>query len=97
MKKTLLLIVIVAILVNGACTSQIEKASSENNSILAGRRVFYASHSLMWDTPTPVVELANAYGITDHNLVGVQRLGFSYTLQHWDLPDARKLDTDGLA
>src|SRR5437773_307751 len=51
----------------------------------AGERIFYASHSLMWDTPAPVEEMAKGYGIKDHVLIGVQRIGFSYTKQHWDL------------
>jgi hypothetical protein len=55
----------------------------------AGLRVFYAAHSLMWDTPNPVVELAKAYGIADHVLAGMQSLGFSYTRQHWEQPDAQ--------
>lgn len=53
-----------------------------------GLRVFFASHSLMWYAPTPLGELAAAAGIRDHKLVGVQRLGASKTLQHWNLPDA---------
>jgi alpha-L-fucosidase 2 len=58
-------------------------------SIPAGQRVFYASHSLMWDVPAPLAEMATAYGIKDHVLVGMQRIGFSRTQQHWDAPDAQ--------
>jgi hypothetical protein len=56
---------------------------------LEGRRMFYCSHSLMWDTPDPVAELARAYGITNHVLVGNDRMGFSTTKQHWDRADAQ--------
>ena len=92
MKQKLLFILLAIILANGICTAQTQNVSELNNdktSIPDGQRVFYAAHSLMWDTPTPVAELAKEYGITDHNLVGVQSLGFSYTKQHWDLPDAQ--------
>jgi len=50
----------------------------------AGQRVFYASHSLMWDVPAPLGEAVNAYGIKDHVLVGQQSMGFSRTQQQWD-------------
>jgi hypothetical protein len=52
-----------------------------------GLRVFYASHSLMWYVPEPLGKMAEARGIKDHKLVGLQSLGASKTLQHWNLPD----------
>jgi hypothetical protein len=54
-----------------------------------GQRVFYASHSLMWYVPTPLGELAEAAKIEDHKLVGLQMLGASKTLQHWNLPEEK--------
>ena len=54
-----------------------------------GQRVFFAGHSLMWYVPTPLGELADAAGIKDHKLAGVQSLGASKTLQHWNLPDGK--------
>jgi hypothetical protein len=54
-----------------------------------GQRVFYASHSLMWYVPTPLGEMAEAAGIRDHKLVGLQSLGASKTLQHWNLPEEK--------
>ncbi len=54
-----------------------------------GERLFYCSHSLMWDTPAPLGEDVAAYGIKDHVLVGLERIGFSTTKQHWDQPDGR--------
>jgi len=62
-------------------TTQTHKASED---IPAGRRVFYAAHSLMWEVPAPLGEAVNAYGIKDHALAGLQSLGFSRTQQHWD-------------
>ena len=53
-----------------------------------GKRVFYASHSLMWYVPDALGELAAAAGIKDHKLAGLQKIGASRTLQHWNLPDA---------
>lgn len=54
-----------------------------------GLRVFYASHSLMWYVPEPLGELAAAAGIKGHELVGLQKIGASSTLQHWELPEAQ--------
>jgi hypothetical protein len=55
----------------------------------AGLRVFYASHSLMWDMPPVLVQQAEAYGIKGHTIVGHQRIGVSRAMQHWNLADAR--------
>ena len=52
-----------------------------------GLRVFYASHSLMWYVPKPLSEMAEAAGIKGHKLVGLQSLGASKTVQHWNLAD----------
>lgn len=52
-----------------------------------GQSVFYASHSLMWYVPEPLGELAAAAGLQGHELVGLQKIGASRTLQHWELPD----------
>jgi hypothetical protein len=49
----------------------------------AGRRLVYASHSLMWDIPDILAAEAKAYGIKDHVVVGVQRNGFSTTAAMW--------------
>jgi hypothetical protein len=59
----------------------------EAASASKGQRVFFASHSLMWYVPTPLGELAEAAGIKDHKLVGIQSLGASRTLQHWNLAE----------
>jgi hypothetical protein len=58
-------------------------AAPAAKDIPAGRRLVYASHSLMWDIPPIVAEEAKAYGIQDHVIVGVQSNGFSTTLQMW--------------
>ena len=52
-----------------------------------GQRVFFASHSLMWYVPTPLSEMAEAAKIKDHKMAGLQSLGGSRTVQHWNLPD----------
>jgi hypothetical protein len=52
-----------------------------------GLRVFYASHSLMWYVPKPLGEMAEAADIKGHQLVGLQSLGASKTIQHWNLAD----------
>ena len=80
MKKTLSLTVLAIILVCGACLAQ-------TGSTPAGMSAFYASHSLMWDMPPVLTEIAQSYGIEGHEVLGIQRLGVSRTSQHWELPD----------
>ncbi|RCS54974.1 DUF3237 domain-containing protein [Bremerella cremea] len=41
----------------------------------------------MWYVPELLGELAAARGIEGHQLLGLQKLGASRTLQHWQLPD----------
>lgn len=81
-----------------ALTSQVQPggvkqdAKSDKQSVpTKGLRVFFASHSLMWYAPKPLGEMADAAGIKDHKLIGLQALGASKTLQHWNLPDNRNL------
>src|SRR5262245_27339569 len=52
-----------------------------------GQRVFFASHSGMWYVPDPLGELAESAKIKGDKKVGLQRLGASKTLQHWELPE----------
>jgi hypothetical protein len=51
-----------------------------------GQRVFFVSHSGMAFVPDPLGELAESAQIKGHK-VGLQRLGFSTTVQHWALPE----------
>jgi hypothetical protein len=74
---------------SAAVQPPIIQAAKAEEVMPSGRRVFYASHSLMWDVPAPLGEAVKEYGIKDHMLVGLQSLGFSRTSQHWDQPDAQ--------
>jgi hypothetical protein len=71
----------------GAKPESATSSASASSEPPAGRKLFYATHSLMWDVPAPLTEEVAAFGIKDHTVVGTQRLGFSRTQQHWDLPD----------
>ena len=94
MKKILLLTLSAIILICGTCLGQTANAPE-------GKSVFYASHSLMWDMPPILTEIAESYGIKGHKVLGIQRLGVSRTSQHWDLPDnqnqAKKVLREGNA
>jgi hypothetical protein len=50
----------------------------------AGLRVFSAAHSLNWYVPGILTELVSAYGIKDHKQVGLQSIGMSRVIQHWE-------------
>lgn len=47
-------------------------------------RVFHASHSFMWYVPGPLAEFAAAARIKDHKQVGLQKIGGSRTVAHWN-------------
>lgn len=79
----------VLILVPGAFGQEKAPPKKETPDAPRGLRVFFAAHSLMWYAPAPLGELAKGAGIKDHKLVGVQSLGASRTIQHWNLPGAR--------
>jgi hypothetical protein len=92
--------IIAAIIIGGAVTmmgpvraqtGSDNSATTPGNPIAAprGLRVFYASHSLMWYVPKPLGEMTEAAGIKGHTLVGLQSLGASRTIQHWNLADEK--------
>lgn len=70
-----------------AGSSSAQEQKPDQTSAPPGLRVFFASHSLMWYAPKPLGEMAEAAGIKGHKLVGLQSLGASTTIQHWNLPD----------
>ena len=53
-----------------------------------GLRIFVTGHSFHVFLPPMLEELAAASGIEEHQQVGLQRLGGSTVLRHWDLPDS---------
>ncbi len=68
--------------------AQVSDPGSEGENgveVPAGLRVFTAGHSLHWYVPDILTELAAASGIEGHAKVGVQSIGASRTIQHWDL------------
>ncbi len=51
-----------------------------------GQRVFFAANSGMAFVPDPLGALAESANIKGHKVV-LQKLGFSTTVQHWNLPE----------
>ena len=80
MKRTLSLTMLAILLACGVCFAQ-------TGSTPTGMSAFYTSHSLMWDMPPVLTEIAQSYGIEGHKVLDIQRLGVSRTSQHWELPD----------
>ncbi len=85
MTRCMLAVMLVCGCLAGTTSAQDRKADS--SAAPPGARVYFASHSLMWYVPKPLGEMAEAAGIQGHELVGLQSLGASTTLQHWDLSD----------
>ena len=56
----------------------------------ARRRAFFPlPYSLNWYVPDILAQLASVYGIQGHKQVGLQSLGTSRTIQHWELNGGR--------
>jgi hypothetical protein len=70
-----------------AGSSAAQNRTPDQKYLPPGLRVFFASHSLMWYVPKPLGEMAETVGIKGHKLIGLQSLGASKTIQHWNLPD----------
>ena len=54
----------------------------------SGVRIFFTGHSFHMFVPKLMDKVVVAAGIDGHKLVGVQGIGGSRTIQHWDKPDA---------
>jgi hypothetical protein len=90
-------LILAAALLPAWAGAQDKTAAGQPDAAPKGQRVFFAAHSLMWYVPTPLGELATSAGIKDHKLVGVQSLGGSRTLQHWNLPEGKNQAKKALA
>lgn len=62
-----------------------------------GLRVFYTGHSFHMFVPQRIEQLAKAAGIEGHVHVGIQGIGGSRVIQHWELPDDRNKAKAALA
>jgi hypothetical protein len=88
--RLLLLAVALAL---AAASAQADDAQS---APLRGQRVFTAGHSFHVFMPGILTELARAADIKDHAQVGVQSLGGSRTIQHWNLADEKNKAKEAL-
>ncbi len=59
--------------------------------ITKGQRVFTCAHSFHVFVYRLVDEMAKAAGITDHQSVGISRIGGSRVFQHWDVAEEKNL------
>jgi hypothetical protein len=61
-----------------------------------GQRIFTAGHSFLMFMPPILRDMAQAAGIQDHVQVGVQSIGGSRVIQHWNLPDDKNKAKEAL-
>lgn len=69
-----------------AATTLIAPAA-DTPSVVSGQRVFVTAHSFHIFVAPRLGPLAKAAGIENHQLVGMQMIGGSKVIQHWNLPD----------
>lgn len=65
------------------------RAAAVEGKIPAGQRVFVCGHSFHTFVAEPLVKLAAEARIAGHASTGVQFLGNSRPMEHWNLPDAK--------
>lgn len=70
--------------------------ADEGLSPIKGLRVFSAGHSFHYFLPPVLTDIAAKAKIDGHVQVGLQAIGGSRVIQHWDVPDDRNKVKDAL-
>ncbi|MBI3881641.1 MAG: hypothetical protein HY301_16455 [Verrucomicrobia bacterium] len=65
------------------------RTSAADATPVKGQRVFSAGHSFHYWMPPILANVATNAGIAGHVQVGLQPIGGSRVIQHWDLPDEK--------
>src|SRR5688500_13277875 len=78
-----------AIALGGARLAADEATAATPGQTETGQRIFSAGHSFHVFVPGILSEMAKAAGIKGHTQVGVQSLGGSRVVQHWNLRDEK--------
>ncbi len=79
--------IVLAVLFGLTLVGRANSAADAAKPIEKGQRVFTAGHSFLMFMPPILRDMAQAAGIKDHVQVGVQGIGGSRVIQHWNLPD----------
>lgn len=58
-------------------------------TVIKGQRVFTAGHSLLMYMPPVLAEVAAAAKVEGHVQAGMQSIGGSQVIRHWELPDEK--------
>ena len=64
-------------------------ATAQSQAPVQGVRVFSAGHSFHVFVPPILAAICKDAKLTDHKQVGVQSIGGSQVIQHWNLPEAK--------
>jgi hypothetical protein len=81
------LIAVVGVAIYASNAHALIAADASSTPILAGQRIFTCGHSFHYFMPTILTDIAAKAKIAGHEQVGVQAIGGSRVIQHWDLPD----------
>lgn len=63
--------------------------AAETATPIPGQRTFICGHSFHWYVADLLPAIERAAGITGASIAGVQKIGGSQVMQHWELPDGR--------
>lgn len=63
--------------------------SAADDTPIKGQRIFTAGHSLLLYMPAILGDIAAKAKVAGHVQVGIQGIGGSHVVQHWNLPDGK--------
>jgi hypothetical protein len=88
--------IVLAVLLGLMWVGRVGSAADTSKPIEKGQRVFTAGHSFLMFMPPILKDMAQAAGIKEHVQVGVQGIGGSRVIQHWNLADDKNKAKEAL-
>lgn len=85
MLQSLHRVLTVSMLCLAVCASHRQSASADDTAI-PGQKVFTAGHSFHYFMPNILTDVCNKAKIDGHKQLGLQAIGGSRVIQHWDYP-----------
>jgi hypothetical protein len=81
------IVFVASALMAATCARAADEASRTASAPISGQRVFTAGHSFHYFMPPILTDIAAGAKIDGHKQVGLQALGGSRVIQHWQLGD----------
>jgi len=92
-----LAVLAVALAAGGAALAAENGDGAAGQAAIQGQRIFSAGHSFHVFMPNILSQIAASAGIENHRQIGVQSIGGSRVIQHWDLAEDKNRVKPALA